>query len=362
MRRSMNKTETIEYLVKNGLINRSEIQSVKISDMSRRNNNKKMMRKNEVSYFIKQPYHRYADGEKSFLNEILFYSLVKNNEKYYFCRSISPALIHHEIKNHILIIEFINKKNYINHKIYQKSFSGLRELTNRSLGKSLALLHHSDYSSVENELYMPRNLPILIKIVQPTTDSIPYLSPANFKLLKIIHQDTNLFNIVESFKQTWKCHTLIHGDMRLDNIITFSRENKYETIFIDWEYATYGDPAWDVGCVFQEYLIQWIQILDTGHNYSLDQTIENSNDVLNQVLINIRQFWKSYKNSSMIKDPLDFLKKCIFYCSARLIQTSYEIQEYSIELMNSSVLMLQLASNLVRQPKKALMWILNESA
>ena len=77
------------------------------------------------------------------------------------------------------------------------------------------------------------------------------------KLLKIIQKDQKIYDLLEGIVSSLDLQTLIHGDIKFDNIIIASSKKNTKSVnkilITDWEMATIGDPAWDIGSIFQDF-------------------------------------------------------------------------------------------------------------
>lgn len=65
---------------------------------------------------------------------------------------------------------------------------------------------------------------------------------------------------VDVLRRGWRPSSLVHFDLRDDNILVRDRdEGRPEIALVDWELAGYGDPMLDVGTVVGQLLVQWLQ-------------------------------------------------------------------------------------------------------
>lgn len=60
----------------------------------------------------------------------------------------------------------------------------------------------------------------------------------------------DLAGVLRSLADRWRVETLVHGDLRPDNVIV----DEDREAFIDWETAGQGDPAWDLGSLLSGIL------------------------------------------------------------------------------------------------------------
>ena len=60
--------------------------------------------------------------------------------------------------------------------------------------------------------------------------------------------------LLEEAARRWKPSAIVHGDLRFDNCLLTANGPDATITFVDWEQAGWGDPAWDVACLVQDYL------------------------------------------------------------------------------------------------------------
>ena len=102
---------------------------------------------------------------------------------------------------------------------------------------------------------MPLSFPKTLFIRKPSPEIFTLLSLGMLDFLKIIQQNPTLTELFNNLENDWKTQSLIHGDMKHDNVIfVLDQKNNMTCKIIDWELVDIGDPAWDVGVFLHDFL------------------------------------------------------------------------------------------------------------
>ena len=176
---------------------------------------------------------------------------------------IAPKILDYDEKNNIMITEFVQGLSWNQYTTRELNMKLEKEII-ASLGKTIATFHRAyENASITNKKlqFLPRVFAFESLLVHPGPEVFINLSQANLKLLKIIQKDPKIYDILEELFADWTPKTLIHGDIKFDNIIITKEKNTRRNIITDWELANIGDPAWDVGSIFQEFIRFWLYAL-----------------------------------------------------------------------------------------------------
>lgn len=118
--------------------------------------------------------------------------------------------------------------------------------------------------------------------------------PSTQTLMASIVADTSLAGALRQGQSAYRHRVLIHGDLRRENWMLDRRNGKPRLKIIDWEMSGTGDPAWDIGSVLAEGVLE--QIRDNGLRCAPEAiwspTIE----------VSMRRFFEGYLSSSCIID------------------------------------------------------------
>jgi thiamine kinase-like enzyme len=221
-----------------------------------------------------------------------------------------------------------------------------------SLGKTIATFHRAfeNVATSNKKLhFLPKTFTFENLLIHPGPEVFINLSQANMKLLQIIQKDPKIYDILEELFACWNSKTLIHGDIKFDNIIVTREKSSRRSILTDWEMANIGDPAWDIGSIFQEFIRSWLYTLPITGTEEAQQLLDMSKKSLQNMQYALRIFWKEYiqviqKNP---KETNDLLIKSTEFCAARLIQSAYEMLHSQTELNNIAVYMVLLSLNMI---------------
>jgi hypothetical protein len=336
------KTESIVY------------NDFKVIDVSKRNRNLKVMRKNGLSYLLKQPNPNRYDRAK-IRKEARIYTLAWKNSKFKSFSRILPHMLKFDARLNILITELITNGIQLDKYVYDTSTLEFPNNLALLLGKAIAI-YHKTFSRPEHAnmvLFLPRGFPSFFYLCHPGPRVFSRLSLANLQLLKVIQKQSDFLKLFNSLESTWRIETVIHGDIRWDNIMILHSPNNESTKIklIDWEFARLGDPAWDIGSVFHDFITFWL--------YSLHVRRKEQNP-LQRIQSNIRAFWQSYSRACRINDAEynDFLFRSTRYCAIRLLQRVYESSFDEAELSEISLQTVQLSANIISNIGMAITYLL----
>ena len=107
------------------------------------------------------------------------------------------------------------------------------------------------------------------------------LSPASAQVFRIIRSHAAMAAALESLGQQWRLETLIHADIKADNILVGDPRDRPDAgddsiWIVDWEFVQHGDPAWDIGSAFHDYLVFWTSSMPLQPELSVQAMIDQA--------------------------------------------------------------------------------------
>ena len=225
------------------------------------------------------------------------------------------------------------------------------------LGDALGTLHRIFRQGTSRPDWMAELIsspPWILFAHRPTPEIYARLSPANLQVLKMLQSNRPLAAGLDGLRSEWVGDTLIHNDIKGDNILV-SVDAGVKVRLIDWELIQIGDAAWDVGAVLRDFLNYWLLSVPLSGDLSAEQMLAGARVPLANLHPAARVFWQAYRASAKIDAVAAciFLRRSLCFAAARMAQAAYELSSNMHEPPNLAVAMLQLAANILADPRDA---------
>ena len=356
--------EIAAYLLQHDLISAASIVEgdLAVADASRRNRNFKVISERGPSYLLKQGVG--PDGKATVAHEAVVYeflrSLAEND-------GLDECLLHYygyDKKEQILVLELVRGgQDFQEYHARRGRFSILLA---RTMGKALATVHRltRTYGNEHDDAQIfTVQLPGALSIHRPDSGILLDVSAANVELIKVVQRSPEFCRSLDDLREGWRTETLIHYDIKWGNCVIFSRpssKRKTRLKIVDWEGAGMGDPCWDIGSVFSNYLSFWLLSIPIMGEDPTERSIELARYPLERMQPAMRSFWQSYVRYMELDAATsgEWLLRAVMYGAARLVQTGYEHSQMSVHLTGNVGSLLQLGLNILQRPQEAIVHLL----
>ncbi|HWO28025.1 MAG TPA: aminoglycoside phosphotransferase family protein [Candidatus Acidoferrum sp.] len=347
----LSQHEVVPYLLARGLLaSQSVVEGdLVVDDVSRRNHNF-LVASPSGRYLLKQAVGR--DRVRTISREAAFYRAVCEKENG-FSRYLPKFYLYDQERN-ILIIESLESVETLREQQLRtgRSSRGVAE----KLAEALAALHQfgADFAS---EFVTAGSLRARLPY-RPDLEAFRSFSGGGIEVIKVIQANRDVADVLDQLTEDPKESSVIHGDVRGDNFlvpaVAGARRERWLKI-IDFELATCGDPAVDIGWMFADYLSQWIFSLPLVAGYRPDRFDAIARWPLRKVQPLIRSFWRRYVSSmGLDRSQSDhFRSRAVKHCGARLLHLAMETTYTSYEITRSQLCLLQVGTNVLLQPEEA---------
>jgi aminoglycoside phosphotransferase (APT) family kinase protein len=329
---------------------------VVVTEASRRHINYRVSVDNRGGYFIKHA--DTPDRITALAREAGTYSVLSADDSAPRLLHL-PAMLDYDPERHILVLELL--AGAVNAREYQLRARRFSTSFARILGRVLAMLHNACRLRTEDRATSPTSTeepPGALTLHQPNLALLTEMSAASLDLIRMIQSVRELGEHLDDLQTQWTRDALIHRDVKWDNVVTHISARTARAghlIMVDWELAGPGDPDWDTGSVFGDYLNTWLQSIPMDGTDPFDTYLECARYPLQMMQPAMRAFWQSYirTRSFDLETARTRLVRATRYAAARLVQSAFEQSQTSAELGTGAVAAIQLSVNILQRPREA---------
>jgi Phosphotransferase enzyme family len=217
-----------------------------VLDASRRNRDFKIIRGGEPGLFIKQMREGQPDAMATLRREAACYGRARDDPA---LSRLMPRLVAYDPARHLLIVELLpDAESLADRHAREKTFPA--EI-GRMLGEGLGLYHAHAPAIVENEAMrslFARQIPVVLNWQGGSHVALGQYGGVGPALSAIMQQHPEFQTLLDAIGAEWRFDSLIHGDMKWDNVLVFpTPDGDLDFRIVDWEMADLGD-ADDADC------------------------------------------------------------------------------------------------------------------
>jgi hypothetical protein len=243
-------------------------------------------------------------------------------------------------------------------EVYHSSYKEFPFQVVRDLGSILGAGHRllRNVKLSRGDRVYSRACPWSLRLHQPTPAILQTLSPANHYLLKMLQIQPAANEILEDIFAQWKPETIIHGDIRGENILVSditSEATSRRLSILDWELVQYGDPAWDIAGFFQDTVCFWVSTLSLSDSTENQDSRFSSPIEWSVIQRALRAFWLGYKSTAEPVNEASLIRRAVMFSVPRLLQSIFEIGQDANVLEPHSLILLQIAMNILKDTDAA---------
>jgi Ser/Thr protein kinase RdoA (MazF antagonist) len=358
----LTRNNLADYLLERGLLSFESVVdgNLMVVEASRRNRNFKVIRKNHPGYFVKQIKEWEPQSIATLQCEATCYWLAQNDPRLSETDLVQlmPRYYFYDSSRHALVTELLPDGENLSE--YHRRLGKFPMEIARQLGRRLGGYHRDAGEGLKESPHasvFTRKVPWVLSVHQHSALLFNPLSAANARLLEIVRAYPEFQERLDALRAEWQVNGLIHGDMKWDNCLVCAedQENGESALkVVDWEMADLGDVCWDVGAIFQAYLSFWISSIPSTGEAPSPELIARAQYPLEEMQPAIRAFWETYAESFEAAKRQELLERSMKYGAARMIQTAYEWMYYSQQVTASTLYLLQVSMNILKNPTEAI--------
>jgi Ser/Thr protein kinase RdoA (MazF antagonist) len=344
-----------DYLINRGIMSRDVLVDgdYAATDSTRRNRNFRVVAGREPGFFVKQVSDWDRLSLETLEREAKFYWLAWNDPSFQSVSQWLPRFHSYEPARHILVIELVKGGEDMGSR--QRRLARFPEAAGALAGEVIGRFHDATQAVIgtDADAHFPEHVPWVLTTPEQPPDSLPSEGSLQ-ELLAIVRAYPELSDGLAEARRAWTTESLVHGDLKWENLIlTGDDDGPVGLKVIDWELVHRGDPAWDVGALFQAYLNYWVFTMPAAPDSNAADLVRKAPWRIESMQPAMRALWRSYTEARKLEDPRAFLRRSLMFAACRLLQTAYESVQYAPRLTPHAVLLLQLSANTLKDPDDA---------
>ena len=344
--------ELVPYLLEHGLLDGAQVVDgvVTIADVSRRNANVAVTAGDGPGYLVKQGSS--ADTRMTVANEAGAYQYLAGSGEPDMARYV-PRLYGYDPDSSLLVLELVAGGE--DFRAYHYRTGRFSKTLAAELGRALGLVHRATRTEEQpDDGWRPWGL----WAHRPAVSSLRHLSGATVELVRILQRYEAFAAGLDDLRGEWRIEALAHNDLKWDNCIVHGAgetARRTRLKLVDWELARWGDPRYDVGCAFAQYLAFWASSIPVTGSTPPERYAELARHPIERMQPALGALWRAYVETMGLDliEAREWLEVCVRYGAAALVHVAIERTQEALQLTADVAILLQLSLNMLARPEDA---------
>jgi len=294
-----------------------------VRGLSRRNHNFRVT-SGAREYLVKQVRKWDAEGRASLEREAAVYWQARTNPSLAPVSDLAPRSHAWDPSNAVLILEYLPEHTEL-YDLPDRFAPQLALLAGQSMGA-----FHRAMESEEHRAWFPAELPSQLSMHETKEEDLADESGGRREFVRAVRKYADFGQALDQLRSQWREETVIQGDWKLDNCLISPSRDRLRVV--DWEFAGWGDPAWDLATLLQSYWNFWVL-------WPARYRLEEIQPALRAALAGYGR-------------P-DVAQRAVRFAGARMLQTAFERLDKAEQMTPGAVRLMQASLNILTRPEWA---------
>jgi Ser/Thr protein kinase RdoA (MazF antagonist) len=353
----------VPYLLDKKLIHEDAVLdgALTVTSVPRRNRNLRVETP-AGGYVIKQPDDPTGGAHRTLRVEADFYAFCQQEPAVAAMAEVLPRLAFVDPERSLFGLELLPGATTLWQRFWTAGPEAFPREVGRQIGRALGIVHRilrdPPLRTAPALSGLSSAAPWVMMFHQPGPELLATLSPGNCQMLRVLQTHGQLGAALDRLRAAWLPETVIHGDVRCDNILVSppaAPAGGGETVrLVDWELVQWGDPAWDVAAVLQDAVVFWVNSMIPG-DPDISALVASARFPWGLLQAYLGSFWQGYRQTAGLTADQEnvTLLRAVAFSGARLVQAVFEGSAASDAMPAQAVLLLQVSANLVADAESA---------
>jgi hypothetical protein len=349
---ALTPTTVIPYLQARGLLPTDSVDGLRVVRRSSVNLAFAVVRRPEcsaapVGWFVKQGLG--SSGRRAVAREHAAYRRLDGEADG--IAAFIPALVDYNADQAILVLELAGRYRNLHER--RRTARGFSPRLGRVLGDALGCLHDHRPPTPHSWDTAP---PWILRAHRPRPAALRHTSPADLEIIKLLQQSPPIRDGMDRLAAGWRPQAFVHGDFRWENCVVAEMRGATPLMrIVDFEQASAGDPAIDVGAAFAEYIRSWLSSMPNEPSLGGTELADVAIRPIEEMQPEIAALWRAYTERRELDDAerVAMLARCVDFAAVRLIAAALEQTAEAEWPPPAAGRALQVAENLFAWPWEA---------
>jgi hypothetical protein len=341
---SLSEPEVIDHLVAVGILRADDIvdRGLTIESSTRRNRNLRITWPDGSGYFVKLPDSRSPMSRSTLRSEIDFYRATAGRARPF--DTLLARFVHADSDNSILVLELQQRNENLREAVSAGWPDEFPISLYRMAGEILASVHDTDHGTLGTPASPPSVAPVA-NYGRPDPWLLGTASRGTLMLMEMLQNSPALSDGLTDLARQWRADTLVHGDIRADNILVGTSA---ELCLVDWELWHVGDPAQDLAGLLYT-------IISATVGRALDSPSADLDSAGTIMQAACHSSWRAYVATRGLAPPASHTLslRTAAFTAARIVQSEVEVAEHVMAVSGRGCDMLQMAEHIFTDPERA---------
>jgi Phosphotransferase enzyme family len=387
----LSSQNVIDYLIEQKLFDEKERASAQITAQEYKNFNLRVS-SGTRSFLVKQERpDAQGNARGDFWDEWRVYELFQHFPDLQNLSLHTSEILHFDSERSILVLSYLD--NYIELRMFYDESQTFPWVVASNLGKTLAMIHQSTFKDERYKDFLTESSqshPLDIRRPQ-FLRGLERIGPGVFSHIRTDGLDFwRLYQRYESLhlamvevSQIFTPCCLTHNDLNLQNILVelagdYDRSLAMVTLkenpaqikedplvrLIDWEFVSWGDPAFDLGMVLSNYLKLWLGSLIVSNTINIETALRLAATPLEKLQPSLLALVHAYLEQfpKILEHRPNFLQQVMQFTGLILVKRIQGKLEQLDSFDNTSICILQVAKTLLCKPGDSISMVLGATA
>ena len=361
----LNSDNAFDYLLTQGLLDKSQQPPTKIEPLTAKNFNLLLTFTEQHKLLIKQErlnQKGVAAGE--FLVEWRIQEFLQRFPELGKYRQFLAEVLHFDVENSIIVCRYLDDyRDLMDFYMKEKSFPTEIAI---AIGNLLGTIHRDTFEHQEYQEFFTQdsvnfdlvsNLILGFERVEPEIFGL--VPDDGLKFFALYQRYDSLGQAIAELGKSVKPACVTHNDLKLNNILVrnnWQDDHDHLIRLIDWERSHWGDPAFDLGTIIGSYVQIWLGSLVISKSLTIEESLRLAITPLEMLQPSIAALTQGYLNTfpEIIQHRPDYLHRVVQFAGFALIQQIQSMIQYEKSFSNTGIAMLQVAKALLTRPVQSI--------